>query len=358
MKECPSFKVSVGFPVFGLGFTTNNELIVAGGGGAGRSGVKNKLVKYTIDVRRNDFEEDAMYEISSEEDAPMSLAVHPKTNAVVAGINASQTSMAEGINNNCRLFDTDEIEFTLVKSVQSLKSKSPEDFQKAARFSKDGSLVATGTTDGMVHVFEYPSMTTLTSVQVVEGDDVLDVDINADSTKLTAVTPQALKLINLRGRHAGEIIQSVSSAVIDKKSKLQFRGFRYGTGYSENLAFAIVNGVGKIGQICLLDPHTLEIKKTLMVSKKPVTAFCLSMDGSLVAVATADLSVSLYEATSLQLLTHIKNAHSFSITSLAISPSRRMLVSASADNTCRVTDLPLQFPASTPRLFLLFADRN
>lgn len=41
---CPSYAVPVGIPVYGLAFTSDNQLIVAGGGGAGRSGVANKLV--------------------------------------------------------------------------------------------------------------------------------------------------------------------------------------------------------------------------------------------------------------------------------------------------------------------------
>ena len=45
--SCPTFKVSVGIPVFGLGFTKKNQLILGGGGGASRSGVKNKLVILT-----------------------------------------------------------------------------------------------------------------------------------------------------------------------------------------------------------------------------------------------------------------------------------------------------------------------
>lgn len=46
----------------------------------------------------------------------------------------------------------------------------------------------------------------------------------------------------------------------------------------------------------------------------------------------------------------MKDAHGFSITSMAISPDRRILVSGSADNTCRVVDLPLQFAPG--KLFL------
>lgn len=42
---CSSFKVPIGFPIFGLAFTSNGQLVVGGGGGAGRSGVKNKLVR-------------------------------------------------------------------------------------------------------------------------------------------------------------------------------------------------------------------------------------------------------------------------------------------------------------------------
>jgi prolactin regulatory element-binding protein len=48
-------------------------------------------------------------------------------------------------------------------------------------------------------------------------------------------------------------------------------------------------------------------------------------------------------------LTEVKKAHGFSITSMAISPDRRILVSGSADNTCRVVDLPLQFAPGKTR---------
>lgn len=41
--QCPTYAVPVGFPVFGLAFTTTNQLLVGGGGGAGRSGIQNKL---------------------------------------------------------------------------------------------------------------------------------------------------------------------------------------------------------------------------------------------------------------------------------------------------------------------------
>lgn len=37
----------VDFPVYGLDFTVNDDIVAVGGGGSGRSGVKNKLVPAT-----------------------------------------------------------------------------------------------------------------------------------------------------------------------------------------------------------------------------------------------------------------------------------------------------------------------
>ncbi|CAO3597264.1 unnamed protein product [Absidia cylindrospora] len=286
----------------------------------------------------------------------MCLAVHPKENLAVAGINASPESMKNGLNENCRLFHIGETELTLKKAVPCMESKNEDDYQKAVRFSRDGSLLATGTTDGIVHVFKYPTLETVAKVQVVENNDVLDVDINDEGAKLTAVTPDALKLISLRGRNIGTVIQTVSASTVHKKHKLQFRAFRYGSGFTENLAFAVANGVGKSkgSFIIVLDAHTLEIKKVHQASKKPITTFCLSPDGSVIGFGSADFSISLLEASTLRVLTQVKDAHGFSITSMAISPDRRILVSGSADNTCRVVDLPIQFsPASLNPLHTL-----
>lgn len=44
------------------------------------------------------------------------------------------------------------------------------------------------------------------------------------------------------------------------------------------------------------------------------------------------------------MLHRVRDAHGFSITSLAFSHDRRLLASGSADNTCRIVQLPVQFP--------------
>lgn len=60
------------------------------------------------------------------------------------------------------------------------------------------------------------------------------------------------------------------------------------------------NGKKKAGFICILDAYTLEIKKVAQVSKKPITTFCLSPDGSIIGFGTAELGLTVLEAKTLK----------------------------------------------------------
>ncbi|KAL9558123.1 hypothetical protein MBANPS3_001072 [Mucor bainieri] len=343
--SCPTFKVSVGIPVFGLGFTGNNQLILGGGGGASRSGVKNKLASYKIDIRRKDLEEDATFEFAATEDAPMCLDVHPSGPYVVAGVNGSEEDIKNGENNNCRTFKILEDKLELEKAVNTLESKKAEDYQRVVRFNESGTLVATGTTDGRVQVFKYPDFENVSpAITVSQDDEVLDVDINLENEKLTCVLRDGLKLINLRGKNVGQVVQTISSATVIKKGTAHFRAFRYGRGFTKNFGFAVVNGVTKpAAYIVKYDAYSLDQVKVTKVGNKPITAFAISQDGAILAFASADLSITLLDALSFRTLAKIKDAHGFSITCIAVSPDRRLLASASADNTCRIVSLPLQF---------------
>ncbi|KAJ8663652.1 hypothetical protein O0I10_000900 [Lichtheimia ornata] len=344
--QCPTYAVPVGFPVFGLAFTTTNQLLVGGGGGAGRSGIQNKLVSYRVEPRRKDLEEEAVYEFSNEEDAPMCLDVHPVDDTILAGVNASEEDIKKGKNSNCRVFKAHEATIELVKSMSTLDSKNPDDYQKAVRFCADGSLFATGTSNGQVNVYNYPDYTPLCdTIQVSEDDEVMDVDISNKKDKLVALTRDAIKLASLRGRHTGKVMQTISSPALDKKQKLQFRAFRYGRLYSKESAYLVGNSKSG-GHLLKLDAYTLEVISNVKISKKPITSFCLSREGGMAVVATADFSVIIMDATTLRVLHTVKEAHGFSITSIAISPDRLLLATGSADNSCRVVSLPQQFPSS------------
>ncbi|KAG0187031.1 hypothetical protein DFQ28_006950 [Apophysomyces sp. BC1034] len=354
---CPNFSVPVGIPIFGLGFISSNRLIVGGGGGAGRNGVKNRLISYKVEVRRKDLEEEGVFEVPENEDAPMCLDVQLKDGAVIAGINKSEEAIKGSKNNSCRVFVVKEAAINEEEAVRTVESTSPDDYQKVVRFSHDGTLVATGTTDGQVHLFQYNSYNLKQSMTTNLKDEVLDVDINLENDKLTCVLRDGLKLVMLRGKNAGQVIQTLTASAVSKDLGLQFRYFRYGRGVSKEVGLAVANSKKSAGYICVLDAYTLETIKLVKVSKKPITTFCVSNDGYVLAFGSADYSITLMDISTMKVLTQVKNAHGFSITSIAISPDRRLLASGSADNTCRIVALPAQFSASSinPLYTLLLA---
>lgn len=69
------FSCDVQRPVFCLGFVDPDKLVVGGGGGSGRSGVKNRLVVYKVDLAQKRLDEICAYECPPGDDCPMSLLV-------------------------------------------------------------------------------------------------------------------------------------------------------------------------------------------------------------------------------------------------------------------------------------------
>lgn len=68
---------TLGFPVFCLGFSPNGKLLLGGGGGATKAGVKNTCQLYTLDESTGSLSLVAEQEFSKADDGCMSLAVHP-----------------------------------------------------------------------------------------------------------------------------------------------------------------------------------------------------------------------------------------------------------------------------------------
>lgn len=119
------------------------------------------------------------------------------------------------------------IRFELEKAFNTVVSRKAEEYQKVARFSEDGSLLVTGNSDGKVNVFKYPGFEAVCDpITVSTDDEILDVDINLEKEKLTCVVRDGLKLVNLRGKNVGQIVQTISTSSVAKNERLHFRAFR------------------------------------------------------------------------------------------------------------------------------------
>ena len=80
----------LGLPIFSLAFVDGAasaaddaaparslQLVLGGGGGNSKTGVRNKLLLYSVDPVTRDIAELDTFVLPKDEDAPMSLAAHP-----------------------------------------------------------------------------------------------------------------------------------------------------------------------------------------------------------------------------------------------------------------------------------------
>ncbi|KAK6607290.1 hypothetical protein H4I95_04939 [Botrytis cinerea] len=103
----PSAKLTLPYPLYACDFdpVDSTRLVVGGGGGAGRSGVENKITLLDSSSP-NELVEVADLDLSKEEDNVASLAVgqtQGDTTVVFAGVNSSPADLAKGTNAHFRV---------------------------------------------------------------------------------------------------------------------------------------------------------------------------------------------------------------------------------------------------------------
>ncbi|KAF7596269.1 hypothetical protein BBP40_002413 [Aspergillus hancockii] len=106
-----SAKLTLSCPLFAADFDPRNHgfLLVAGGGGEGRSGIGNKIALLNTS-KRNEISEVVDIELSRDEDSVTSLATaYASDNSIIAlaGINSSVAEQKRGNNQHLRSFEID-----------------------------------------------------------------------------------------------------------------------------------------------------------------------------------------------------------------------------------------------------------
>ncbi|TPX51059.1 hypothetical protein SeLEV6574_g00528 [Synchytrium endobioticum] len=321
------------------------RLYAGGGGGPNRSGVPNAVVIYDVDPATLSLTPAGEITFSNQDDACMSLelAHQEKRRYIAVGVNAPPELIQAGDNKNLRLFkfdeslsDNDPNTYTMVKSVQSVPGKKAEHYQRVARFSANGSMVITGTTDGHVHIWTFPALDEHRPPMLV-SEEVFDVDIDSESSLLVVVTPSKCQVISIKN---GKIVFEISQPKFHKRA-CEFRACRFGRGSTEDYLYLTLNEKSRrasfIGQWRMDDWKMIRKRQ---VATKPVTAFALSPDGERMAVGVSDLSVVVLSTHSMNVQARLSNAHSFPVTCIAFSPDSKVVASGSADSSIHLMALP------------------
>ncbi|KAH9062199.1 WD40 repeat-like protein [Lactarius vividus] len=340
------------FPVYSAAFLSPTELVLGGGGGASKTGIKNKLRLYNVDEFLTLKLADEL-QLENGEDAPMSMAAHPDGSSFVCGINSSAEMIAKGENLNCRVYaigDDDKIEF--ISSVGTLGKDDPEDFQKVTVFSPDGAyLVVAGCSE--LSLLTVPELVS-THTRVDKGEIY---DAAFSETTLVVATTLNLLVYSLLGSKKGKekenAVLKLENPTIIERPKLPggdtgtFRVAKYHP-HDSGVFYTAINTTPargtkasqRIAYLVRWNTDGWKVDRIRKVGVKGLTAFDLSDNGKWIAYGSSDCSVGLLDAFTLAPLLSILKSHEFPPTVLKFNPTSRLLVSGSADNTVRLIAIP------------------
>ncbi|KAF8759722.1 WD40 repeats protein [Rhizoctonia solani] len=342
------------FPVYSLGFVKNDKLLLGGGGGATRSGIKNKLRLYDVDETGAKLELLNELELEKDEDAPMSMAIdHGKELGGLPGLSLSPASVGP-------------------TGLQLM--------QKVTALSKDGTLLAAGSSDGkpfnQVTLVSYPKLDLASEPFTIPSGELFDADFSTDgylivtsTTNLYVFSPSSapskmspstahpqLNLVNtipVPASHPNSSYRSTRWSPHDSKTAWSIINNTNGSSKDRRgwVARWSITGLGE-GEKSQ-GKGEWKVARIAKVATRPITVFDVSQDGKLLAFGSSDLSVGILDSQKLVPLLTILRAHEFPPTALRFNPSGSLLASASADNTLRLIAVPSSFGQSAMTTILI-----
>ncbi|TCD66822.1 hypothetical protein EIP91_000900 [Steccherinum ochraceum] len=355
------------FPVYSCAFVGPDEVVLGGGGGQSKTGIKNKLRLYEIKAE-NDIDLRDELELASGEDAPMSMTADATSKQLICGINSALDSLKDGTNQNCRAYGIQEGKLSLLKTRSTLTIDGVEDdYQAMTALSPDNTLLAVAGTRDLA-ILQYPTLDPVASPIHLPKGEIYDASFS--SSKLVIATTVSLLVYALptkpeesekaAGKQKETLPELELLSTIDRPTVpgsdagSSFRAARF-LPEDPKVLYTVVNTVApkkakknapKRAYICKWDTDTWTMKKFRKISDRAVTCFDISPNGALLAFGSSDYTVGIVDAKTLAPVLTILKAHEFPPTTLRFNPSSNLLVSGSADNTIRVLTVPELLPES------------
>ncbi|EIM88128.1 WD40 repeat-like protein [Stereum hirsutum FP-91666 SS1] len=360
------------FPVYSAAFLSPYELVLGGGGGTTKSGIKNKLRLYAMDETLNLKLVDET-ELGSGEDAPMSMAAHPEERKVVCGVNSAVDKVQKGENQNCRFYNIERMRLKFDTMRGTLSMKDEEDYQRVTAFSPDGRYLAVAGTQELT-VFTFPELKP-TSIRLDKGEIY---DVSFSDSLLVVTTKLNLLVYSLpsspsppsSNSEKGKSKETSTSSDADPapytllltiaSPKLPGAGpdaiasFRASAFHplEPRVFYTVLNATLPRKKGVKTAPKRAYIVKwhvnadgwkadrVRKVGDKGVASFDISPNGKWIAFGSSDCSVGVLDSWTLVPLLTILKAHELPSTMLRFNPSSSLLVSGSADSTVRVVSIP------------------
>ncbi|KAG0147439.1 hypothetical protein CROQUDRAFT_656185 [Cronartium quercuum f. sp. fusiforme G11] len=344
------FSIQLGSPIYCAVFIQKDRLILGGGGGSSKSGVGNKLWLIRLEPERKQHVILYEHSLPRDSDAPMSLDLDPTSGLLLTGINSSPTDLKAGRNDHFRTFTVKESTLDPKDACQILDFKTEEDYQRIVCLSRTTPrLLAVGGSNNQLKLLSYPSLKSATTSPIdCPPGELLSADFSEDGKQFLVCTSKAVRLFSItrssksKGPKTVKLAQEQEFVPPTDRFPTSFRSARFGSGPTSESVLTVLNPHDRKRGARVLSWNATSgvLQRSRAVSGRPVTAFDVSNSGALAAVGTSDLAVSIIDAVSLRPILSILHAHEFPVTSLKFSNDSSRLISASADTTMRVIEVP------------------
>ncbi|XP_039259312.2 guanine nucleotide-exchange factor SEC12-like [Styela clava] len=387
------------YPIYACSVLDDNHIVVAGGGGAAKTGVPNAVDILKIEKIGRVVQADPVERLETGDTASMNISVlnQGKDAMLAVGLGGKcsvysvvKKSAAGGDNTTTNLKQRkskkksqpvgpdenkqEHYTFNLLRTLETDFSSDP--LQKAVRISKDGKLLVTGGSDGYVRCWSLPDFTKRFSTHG-HKDDVTDVDISPDGLHVVSVARDGGASIwnSVNGNKEIDLHSAWNLKMVTRGYR--FRCCRYASVIEDKTSYVLFTahapvraGRGadkKAPQGCLTKwarkrANGTENSKNSVLSpviiqftgKEAISSLAVSNDGVFLGLGFMEGSVAIYISFSLQCVKKISSLHGIFVTGVSFLPNTEAvvaitgacdasLVSVSADNTCKLTKLSSRY---------------
>ncbi|GJJ07425.1 hypothetical protein Clacol_001627 [Clathrus columnatus] len=295
------------FPIYSAAFISNDVLVLGGGGGSSKTGVKNMIRLYKVQSSGLDMKLLDEYSLCKE-DTPMSMSAHRQRSEIVCGINGllDDTSSNSKEIENCRAFAVSDAKIRPLNTRTTFKAKTPEDYQNVTVFSPEHDFLAIGSTTNEL-IMVATTRLDVYSLPITGSSKRLVKTVTAAMASIPGLTFRAARFDPKQPQYIYTIMNAAPSR----------SGRKVSSRYSYLLKWNM---------------EDWRVVKTRQVVDKAVT--CFDMSGT--KARTPFLT--------------ILKAHEFPPTVIRFSPDGSLLISASFDNTVRVIAIPEKSDTGEHRL--------
>ncbi len=334
---------NVGYPAYGAKFLNNDTLLVAGGGGEGNNGIPNKLtvlrVDPTKDTEKEQFHILSEFALEDNDDSP--TAIDASKGIILVGCNENSTKIAQGKGNkHLRKFKYDKVndQLEFVTSVDFDASTNADDYTKLVYISREGTVaaIASSKVPAIMRIIDPSDLTE--KFEIETRGEVKDLHFSTDGKVVAYITGSSL-----------EVISTVTGSCIARKTDFDknwsLSKINFIADDTVLIAASLKKGKGIVlTKISIKSGNTSVLRSKQVTNRfKGITSMDVDMKGELAVLASNDNSIALVKLKDLSMSKIFKQAHSFAITEVTISPDSTYVASVSAANTIHIIKLPLNY---------------